>query len=172
MSATAPRRPGAARPSASAERGDPERDLAGEQLGRAFKGALAALRRMRGRESRHGPGELSDAQFGVLFCLRDCESMSAGEIALAADLRPASATEMLEGLEQAGLVERVRSERDRRVVNNSLTDRGRELVEAHRARHEPHFRAVMSQFTPAELVTAAAVLDGLRQMFDELADQR
>lgn len=150
---------------------DLERIAAGEELGRSFKRTMAALRRMRGRET-HQPGELSDAQYGVLFCLRDAEALAAGEVALAADLSPASTTEMLEGLERAGLVRRFRSERDRRVVHSSLTERGRELVEERRARHEPRFRAALARFSPQELRTAAAVLDGLRGMFDELAEER
>jgi MarR family transcriptional regulator, organic hydroperoxide resistance regulator len=156
---------------AAAEQVDPEREEAAQALGRAFKGALAALRRMRGRE-RQIPGELSDAQYGVLFCLRDAPERSAGEIALAADLSPASATEMLESLEQAGLVERARSSRDRRVVLSSLTNRGRELVEQRWAKHDPLFRAAMARFSSDELRTTAAVLEQLREMFDQLADER
>jgi len=146
------------------------RELAGEQLARAFKGALAALRRMRGREGRHAPGKLSDAQYGVLFCLRDAETLATGEIAVAADLSPASTTEMLEGLAHDGLVERTRSARDRRVVLSSLTARGRELVEARRARLEPHYRAALAPFSSEELQTAAAVLDALRGLVNEAAE--
>jgi DNA-binding MarR family transcriptional regulator len=149
------------------------RDAAGQELGRAFKGALAAVRRLRGRESHAAaPGALSDAQYGVLFCLLESEQLSMSEVAVRADLSPASATEMLEALAQAGLVERTRSQRDRRVVLGTLTARGRELVEARRARFEPRFRAAMAPFTPEELRTAAAVLERLRAMFDDLADER
>ncbi len=161
----------AARSARGAKAPDPERDEATQALGRAFKAALAALRRMRGRE-RQVTGELSDAQFSVLFCLRDEPERSSGDIALAADLSPASATEMLEGLEQAGLVQRMRSERDRRVVLSSLTAHGRELVEQRHTKHEPLFRAAVADFTAEELRTTAAVLDRLRQMFDELAEAR
>jgi DNA-binding MarR family transcriptional regulator len=148
-----------------------QRAEAGQQLGRAFKGALAAVRRLRGRET-HQPGELSDAQYSALFCLRTAEAMSSGEIAVAADVSAASATEMLEGLARAGLVERVRSDRDRRVVLSSLTERGRELVEARHARFQPRFEAALSDFSPEELQTAAAVLEALRAMFEALAQER
>lgn len=154
----------------AAGRDDAERRKAGEQLSRSFKGALAALRRMRGREG-HGRDELSDAQYGVLFCLREAQALSAGEIAVAADLSPASATEMLEGLAAAGLVTRERSQRDRRVVLSSLTERGRELTERRRARFEPRFEAALERFDADELRTAAAVLDSLRAMFDDVAEE-
>ncbi|MBV9004265.1 MAG: MarR family transcriptional regulator [Solirubrobacterales bacterium] len=142
-----------------------------EQVGQAFKGAMAALRRLRGRETHH-PGELSDAQYSLLFCLRGHDAVSTGELAEAADLSPASATEMLDGLAAHGLVARVRSDRDRRVVLTSLTPRGRDLVEERRARIEPRYRAAMAEFNDQELLAAAAVLDRLRGLFDEFADER
>jgi DNA-binding MarR family transcriptional regulator len=140
-----------------------------DQVGRSFKGALAALRRLRGRETRRR-GELGDAQYGLLFCLRDHDEMSSGELATAADLSPASVTELLDHLAGAGLVKRFRSNRDRRVVLTTLTDRGRDLVEARRARIEPRFHAKLADFKEEELRTASAVLDRLRELFDELAD--
>jgi DNA-binding MarR family transcriptional regulator len=149
----------------------PSRPRALEHLGRSFKGAMAAVRRLRGRETRR-PGELGDAQYGVLFSLRDHHEMSSSELAVAADLSPATVTETLEALAAAGLVERVRSERDRRVVLTTLTDRGRALVEARRARIEPRFRAALEGFSDEELATASAVLDRLRDFFDELAADR
>ena len=141
-----------------------------EQFGRSFKAAMAALRRMRGREVRC-PGVLSDAQYSLLFCLRE-GGRSLSELAYAADLSPASVTEMLDGLAHAGLVERSRSQRDRRVVLTSLTEHGRDLVEARRLQFEPRFRAALAEFSDEQLVLAAEVLDRLRGMFDEFAEER
>jgi MarR family transcriptional regulator, organic hydroperoxide resistance regulator len=144
---------------------------AGEALGRSFKGAMAAVRRLRGRES-HRPGALSDAQYSLLFGLRERDAVRTSELAVAADLSPASTTEMLDGLVTAGLVTRIRSEQDRRVVLTSLTERGRELVEGRRADIEPRWRAALAGFSERELLTAAAVLDSLRGLFDQLAAER
>jgi MarR family transcriptional regulator, organic hydroperoxide resistance regulator len=148
-----------------------EQGDAAHEVTRAFKRAMAAVRRLRGRET-HRPGELTDAQYSLLFCLRDHTHMSVRDLAYAADLSPASVTEMLEGLTAAGYVERQRSERDRRVVFTSLTDGGRALVEERRARFEPRLRAALEPFSEAELLAAAAVLDRLRDMFEEVADER
>jgi DNA-binding MarR family transcriptional regulator len=139
-------------------------------VGHAFKGAMAAVRRLRGRETRRG-GALSDAQYSLLFGLCDGVARSSGELATAADLSPAATTEMLEGLEANGLIERHRSERDRRVVLTALTDRGLALVQERRARYEPRWRAAVSEFSEEELRATAAVLDRLRAMFDEIADE-
>jgi DNA-binding MarR family transcriptional regulator len=142
-----------------------ERVAALEDVGRAFKAAMAAVRRVRGRET-HRPGELSFAQYGLLFGLAD-GALSARELAQAADLAPGTVTEMLDALAAAGLVERVRSRDDKRVVLSSLTERGRALVEARRARYEPRWRAALAEFSEAELMTAAAVLRRLAEMFDD-----
>jgi MarR family transcriptional regulator, organic hydroperoxide resistance regulator len=139
------------------------------EVGQAFKRTVAALRRLRGRETRC-PGELSDAQYGLLFGLVGHGQLSAGELAELADVSPASATEMLEALDVAGLVHRHRSETDRRVVLSSLTDRGLELVEERRARYEPLWRAALAEFSEEQLLSAAAVLDRLRAMFDDVAE--
>lgn len=136
---------------------------------RAWKGALAAMRRMRSREIHH-PGELSYAQYGLLFGLSDGAPQSARELALAADVSPATATEMLDGLAAAGLVERERSTDDKRVVLTTLTDRGKSLVEERRARYEPRWRAAFDEFSEEELLTAARVVESLHELFDGLAE--
>ena len=146
-----------------------DRTVSLEAVGRSFKGALAALRRMRSREVQH-PGELGYAQYGLLFGLYDGVPMSARELALAADVSPATATEMLDALSAAGLVERARSADDKRIVLTSLTESGRALIKERRARYEPRWQATLDEFSDEELLTAAAVLDRLRRMFDELAD--
>jgi MarR family transcriptional regulator, organic hydroperoxide resistance regulator len=141
-----------------------------EQFGQSFKAAMAAVRRLRGRET-HRPGELSYAQYGLLFGLAAGGALPAGELALAADVSPASATQMLDALERAGLVERARSGEDRRVVLNSLTERGRQVVEARRSLFEPRWRAALAEFSTRDLLTAAAILDRITEMFDELAER-
>ena len=139
-----------------------------EAVGRAFKGAMAAVRRLRGRET-HRPGELSYAQYGLLFGLADGTARSLRELAETADISPATAAEMLDGLAASGLVDRVRSTSDKRIVLTSLTDRGRAVIEERRAKYEPHWQAALARFSKNELMTATAVLEALREMFDELA---
>lgn len=148
----------------------PTRSESLQAFGRAFKAANAALRRMRGRETHH-PGELSYAQYGLLFGLCDGVPRSLRELAIAADVSPATAAEMLDSLVAAGLVERVRSVQDKRVVLTSLTERGHALIDERRVRYERRWRSALKQFSDEELLTAAAVLDRVRGMFDELAGE-
>lgn len=138
------------------------------ELGAAFKGLMGAFRRLRGRETRN-PHGLSDAQYTLLFGLRDHESLPSHELASLADLSPATTTEMLDALASAGLVRRVRSDTDRRVVLTSLTERGLALLEERHAQYAPRLNAATAEFSEDELRTAARVLDSLRAMFDDIA---
>jgi DNA-binding MarR family transcriptional regulator len=146
------------------------REEAVAQLGAAFKGTVAAIRRLRGRET-HKHGELSFAQYQLLFGLAgDCE-LSTSRLATAADLAPATVTQMLDALVAMGLVERTRSERDRRIVTCALTDHGRELITERRTHWERRWRQTLSEFSTDEIATAASVIGRLRTMYDELEDE-
>ena len=77
-----------------------------------------------------------------------------------------SAVRNLACLAAAGLVSRVRSDRDRRVVLTSLTERGRALVAERHARYAPRWKEALGDFSEDELRVAAAVLDRLGAMFN------
>jgi DNA-binding MarR family transcriptional regulator len=146
-----------------------EREAAVARFGAAFKGAMGAVRRLRGRDT-HRPGELSYAQFGLLFGLFEAGGeLSASELAGCADVSPGTATQMLDGLDAHGLIARRRSERDRRSVLVSLTPRGHDVVAVRKARYQTHWDEALAEFSPEDLGVAAAVLDRIRAMFGELA---
>jgi DNA-binding MarR family transcriptional regulator len=141
-----------------------------DQLGRSFKTAMAAVRRLRGRET-HRPGELSYAQYALLFSLADSGGeASVRDLAAAADLSPPSVTQMLDHLAAMGLVTRVRSALDKRVVLTSLTDRGHALILERKAQFEPLWRAALEEFDDRELAIAASVLSRLGAMFDHFTN--
>jgi DNA-binding MarR family transcriptional regulator len=144
--------------------GEWEQTDAFTHVGLSFKRMMVAFRRLQGRET-HRPGELSYAQFGLLGALVGA-ALSTRELALAADLSPATVTEMLEALTTAGLVVRARSQQDKRIVLTSLTDHGRELIAERHARWEPRWRAALAGFSDSELLTAAAVIDRVAEMLD------
>jgi DNA-binding MarR family transcriptional regulator len=140
---------------------------AGETLGRAFRGAVAAVRRLRGRDTQR-PGEIAHAQYALLFELAQRGELPAGELAAAADLTPATVSGMLDHLTEAGLVARARSERDRRVVVCRLTPAGVERVAARHARLAPLWNAALAEFDAEELGVATAVLERVREFFETL----
>ncbi len=139
------------------------------QLGLAFKRAMVAVRKMRGRET-HRSSQISYAQFGLMVGLAGECARSARELADMADLTPATVTQMLESMEAAGLVTRIRSEEDRRVVLSSLTAKGAEIINERRAQMEPRWRAALTEFDTGELLTAARVLNRLADYFDAMIE--
>jgi DNA-binding MarR family transcriptional regulator len=145
--------------------GSRERAIA--DLGSSFKGALNAVRRLRGRDTQR-PGELGFAQYHLLFGLHEQSPLSTGELAARAELTPATVTQMLDALVARGLVERSRSTSDRRIVMCALTEPGRALITERRAHFERRWRAKLNDFSAAELATAAAVVERLRTFYEEL----
>ena len=139
------------------------------QLGAAFKRAMGAVRRLRGRET-HRSEQLSYAQYGLLFGLAGMCERSARDLAEHADLTPATVAQMLESLETQGLVTRTRSAQDRRVVLSALTERGEQLVAERHAQMEPRWRAALDGFDDTELIVAARVMDRLADYFDALLE--
>lgn len=147
--------------------GDPS--TAQGQVGVAFKRAMVAMRRLRGRET-HRPGEISFAQYGLLFGLAGRSEASARELADHADLTPATVAQMLDHLETAGLVKRTRSAEDRRVVLSSLTERGASVVAERQRQMGPRWDAALAEFSDRELAVAARVLNRLADFLDTLGD--
>lgn len=148
-----------------------ERERAGQALGQALRGAIVATRRLRGRDTQRA-GEIAHAQYALLFELQERGELAAGELATAAALAPATITGMLDHLENAGLVERTRSEPDRRIVVCRLTAAGREQVAARRARVTPLWNAALAEFDASELLVATAVLERLRTFFEMLDESQ
>jgi DNA-binding MarR family transcriptional regulator len=137
------------------------------QLGNSFKRTMAAVRRLRGRET-HRPGTPSFAQYQLLFALADRNGLASGELAAACDLSPASLTGMLDSLVEHGLVTRKRQNTDRRVVTCFLTGEGRRLVADRRAEFEGRWDDALAEFSPAQLALAASVFERIAGMFDAL----
>ena len=137
-------------------------------FGHTFKRAMAVVRRVRGRDT-HRPGELSYAQYGLLFGLAEQGELSASDLASVAEVAPSTATKMLDRLVEAGLVARVRSDVDRRVVMVALTARGAEIVAARRARYENLWHEALAGFSDEQLRGASAVLERVVAMFEEIS---
>lgn len=135
-----------------------------EELRGAFRNVNVAMRRLRGRET-HKRNGITFAQFGLLRAL-DCGGvMSARDLGEAAELSPASVTQMLDALAGAGLVQRTRSREDKRVVLNELTAAGREAIAATQADIDARWAVVFSDFSDEDLRTASAVLERLADHF-------
>lgn len=138
------------------------------QVGLAFKRAMVAVRRLRGRESQR-IGQLSYAQYGLLHGLAERDECSARDLAEHSNLSPATVTQMLEHLESAGLVTRARSQQDRRVVISELTERGVAVVAERRQEMEARWADALGDISEVELVNAARVLNRVADLFESLS---
>jgi DNA-binding MarR family transcriptional regulator len=139
-----------------------------DELAQAFRDVFASVRRLRGRDTHLGGTALSHAQVELLVELYQRGELSAGELATAAQLTPASVTQMLEPLAESGYVERTRDERDRRVVRSRLTARGKREIEAKRKEKQTLWEHALADVDPGEMRAATRVLRRVGAMFDEV----
>ncbi len=137
------------------------------ELGLAFRQVFRSLSRLRGRDTHLGGSELSYAQFELLIELDERGELSAGELAAAARLSPATVTQMLDHLAHGGQVERVRSETDRRVVVSRLTPQGRRKIEAKRAVWRRRWEEALEGVEERDLRAATRVLERLGGVFED-----
>jgi DNA-binding MarR family transcriptional regulator len=144
-----------------------DREASLEALRVALMALFGAQRRLRGRDARI-EGGVSFAHYPLLSALAREGPMSAGQLAADAGLTPATVTQMLDALAGAGLVERSRSETDRRVVSTRLTDEGRRRVERKEAELIEKWRQALSGFDAGELAAATRVVARLGSYLDGL----
>ena len=91
-----------------------------EELRHSLARMSGAERRLRSRDYARS-GELTHAQLRAIAALGREKEMTVGAIARSAELTPATVTQLIDHLEAAEIVQRVRSTEDRRVCNVSLT---------------------------------------------------
>ena len=85
---------------------------------------------------------LTTPQIMILQSIRDLGEVTTGRLSGAVSLSQATVTTILDRLEQRGLVERYRSDRDRRIVHTKLTVAGRKaLKKAPPLLHEKFIKA-------------------------------
>jgi DNA-binding MarR family transcriptional regulator len=136
------------------------------ELREAVQAFAAAQRRLRGRDAK--AGGMSFAQWQLLRRLADVDQCPASRLAIEADLTPASVTQALDHLAELGLVERVRSETDRRVVLNRLTPEGRERFAAKQAEMEQRWHEALADLSAEQLGQAAQVLHRMAGVLDAI----
>jgi MarR family transcriptional regulator, organic hydroperoxide resistance regulator len=136
----------------------------------AVRAMHAAARRLRGREAK-GRGTTGSGQLYLLMLLAQDGELTGGQLAVAAELTPATVTQMLDGLEADGLVERERSKVDRRVVHNRLTDKGREVQVARQDEIEMRWAELLGTMSLADLEAGARVLVQVKGFYDSLAHE-
>lgn len=137
----------------------------------ALSELLGAERRLRARDQQRRE-QMTYAQSRALLALDQIgaadTAVSAGQLARAADLHPATVTAMLDLLEEQGLVVRRRSDVDRRSVLVNLTPEGQGLLEHKRAEWRARWDDVLEGVDAADIETTARVMRQLAAIFSGL----
>jgi DNA-binding MarR family transcriptional regulator len=139
-------------------------------LGKAFRRVFRSLSRLRGRDTHLLGSEVSHAQMELLIELSERGPLSAGDLAAAAQLTPATVTQMLDHLAACGHVERTRSEADRRVVVTRLSAQGESKVQAKRAVWQERWESVLADIDAGDLRVTTRVLQRLNAVFEDVPD--
>lgn len=138
-----------------------------DRFAAAWDEFVLALRRSqaRGQNSRD---ELTLAQYYALAQLRDEDALPLSQLAEGAGIAPPTATRLVDSLERVGLVQRSRSQGDRRTVLVSLTRAGREALRRKQAQIGRRRRIVYERLEPEERRQAERLLHHLAELIDQL----
>jgi DNA-binding MarR family transcriptional regulator len=113
---------------------------------------------------RHPDNVLSMGAMAVLGCLFRNGDLTVGALATSERVQPPSMTRIVNGLEEGGYVVRRAHERDGRQVVVVISERGRTMVLADRARRDAWLARRLGDLTPDERDTlrrAAPILERL-----------
>lgn len=113
--------------------------------------------------------DLSAGQELLLMMLWEQEPRAQAEITRELAVEPPTVAKMLARMEQAGIIARVKSEQDRRVVLVSLTDKGRALEAPVRAAWQELEARTAASLTTDEVDTLVGLL---RRVLGSLDDAR
>jgi DNA-binding MarR family transcriptional regulator len=116
------------------------------------------------RNMRHWPGgRMSMVHLNVLFILEGDGPLPMSGLADAMDVSQASATGIVDRMEQRGLVERVRDVEDRRVVRVTITDEARRLIEGMARERREHLAQMFAEFSDEELAASLVSARAMRR---------
>lgn len=116
-------------------------------------------------EAELEPSGLTHAQWMPLYKLSRQNIVTAAELARGMGLDAGATTRLLDRLEDKGLLQRERSEADRRVVNLSLTRDGKQAAKAIPEALSRVHNGALADFTPEEWETLKSLL---RRMLSNL----
>jgi DNA-binding MarR family transcriptional regulator len=112
-------------------------------------------------ETMFADKELTFSQWAVLMALREWQASTSGEIARHICHDAGSLTRVIDQLERRGLIARLRSDTDRRVVTLTLTPQGAELVKNLMPRVVDFWNRLLAGFSHAEIQSLIGLLTRL-----------
>jgi DNA-binding MarR family transcriptional regulator len=107
--------------------------------------------------------DISLAQLHVVSTLYERGDMTVGALAEALSISAPSASGIVDRLVERGMLERVRSEDDRRTVRVSLAEAGRRLTDQMHGIGGQQVRAILNEVSDADLAEMARLTRMLRE---------
>ncbi len=123
------------------------------------------LRLARGLRKETEQVGITARQATLLWLIRRSPGLSLAELAAEEDISPPALSGHVDRLEAAGLVERIRSGKDRRRVR--LTESGSQLLRRVRARRTTWLAERMGSLTPDELEAIETALPALHRLLGD-----
>jgi DNA-binding MarR family transcriptional regulator len=116
----------------------------------------------------HPELQMSRSHFEVLWVLSDMGVLPMSVIAKALSLSKPYMTALVDKLLSEGLVSRIPDPQDRRVINITLTDHGREFLREHKAFQETAIAEKIVELSGQELERLAGLARELKQLIIKL----
>ncbi len=117
------------------------------------------------RDEQHPPRSV----MRVLRLLEERETMRSGDVAMSLGIRPGSVTQTLAKMEAKGLIKKERDATDARIVNLSMTDKGKENLDSSRRHFEERRKQMNAVLSPEERVAFVAAAEKLIAFFEEVS---
>lgn len=137
--------------------------------------SIARLRRSlrRGARVADPANQLAVAQLELLSALAERPGTRPGELARLLNMRPNTATTIVNALASQGMIDRATPDGDRRAVELTVTDAGRQAVHAWQATNAAVLHLALSTLPASQrraLAAAVPALDALAEAIGRLAD--
>jgi DNA-binding MarR family transcriptional regulator len=114
---------------------------------------------------------LTGPQLAVVKMLEPVGKLSLSELSWKIKARNSTVTGIIDRMEREGLVERRRSDNDRRVIHIVLTRKGRELAREIDVQPVQLFRRVLSELSARDAAELKKILIRLARRVGELAEE-
>ncbi len=130
-------------------------------------GLRLVVMRLGRRLRQQAEGDVTASMLSALSSVARLGPLTLGDLAAVEQVQPPSMTKIVAKLEEHGLVSRRPDERDRRVVQVEVSDRGADYVERSRTLKNVFLAERLAHLDEAEQATLAAALPLLERLVED-----
>jgi DNA-binding MarR family transcriptional regulator len=112
--------------------------------------------------------DLSHSHFQIILILKEFGILPVSEIGKKIMISRSNMTPLIDKLINEGLVKRIPSQEDRRIINIDLTEYGRKFLEDQQKRMTLYLKERLSSLPDEDLLQLAASLENIKSVFLKL----